>query len=112
MFAWILKTKPEKARLVRRQRPDRGGARARRRRQIHEVIQQGFEPTVGHGAAEEHRRDLAGEKALAVKGRARGLKQGHFLAQTIHLALPESLQQLSVVPGRLAHLAPIAAAGP
>ena len=106
-----LENEARKTGLVRVKWPSRGRARARRRCQVDEVIEQWFQPAVGHGAAEKYGRDLTGEETLAVKGRARRLQQGHLVAQALQLALTQNLQQLAVVPVRLAHLAAMAAAG-
>src|SRR4249919_1419469 len=54
-------------------------ARARRGCELEEPIQKGFDAEVRQCAPEEDRRELAGEKAVAIELRAGAGQQGNFI---------------------------------
>ena len=96
-----LEDEAREGRGVGRQRADRGGAGARRRGQVDEVVEERLEAEVVHGAAEEHRRHLRRpRKRSASKGLPAVSSSSTSSRVRARLGRAQRLGQLGVVPGR------------
>ena len=99
MFAWILKTNPVNCSSVGLTTPVDDLARRRRRRELEELAQERLDAEVRERAAEEHRRQLAGQERLLVERVACLVEQRDVLHQ---LVVRLGAEQFSRAPDRRA----------
>ena len=97
MFAWILKTKPEKNGAAGSTVDAVCGTGQRRRGELDEAIEEGLDAEVGQGAAEEHRRQLAGGEGVAIEAGAGAVQQVELLGQLPVRVFADGIAQGGVV---------------
>jgi hypothetical protein len=100
MFAWILKTNPEKRGRSGSMRPLVEFAWQRRRREVEEALEERLDAEVVHGAPEEDGRDVAGEKRRLVEGVPRLEKLELVLERGVR-GRPERRDEIGVVEGHV-----------